>query len=207
MLTLYYSPKSCALASHVMLEESGAEYEARLVDLGGDRSEYLKINPRGTVPALLIDTALLTENVAILSYIARGHPDAGLLPQGATREAMCLSILSWCASSVHISFRMSLRPQRFTSDPQGWSAISDAGRKMFRENLQKIDEMLSAGKWLMGDQYTIADAYPLVFYTWALISDVPVQDLRAYRGYKDRMLERPAVRAVLERECSVLLHA
>ena len=190
-----------------MLEESGALYEARPVDLNGDRSEYLRINPNGTVPGLLVDEVLLTENVAILSYIARSYPDAHLLPDGIVREALCLSILSWCASSVHISFRMSVRPQRFTSEAQGWAAISDVGRKTFRGNLEKIDAMLQAGQWVMGEQYTVADAYPLVFYAWALIGDVPVQDLRAFRAFKDRMLTRPAVRRVLQRENSVLLQA
>lgn len=207
MLTLYYSLNSCALASHLMLEESGAHYEKKLIHLAGDRSEYLRINPRGTVPALLIDGTLLTENLAILNYIARSYPYARLIPDGALREAMCLSFLSWCASTVHISFRMSVRPQRFTPEPQGWPAIRDTGRKMFRQNLQKIDELLRAGKWFMGEQYSVADAYPLVFYAWALIDDVPVEDLRAYRAFKERMLERPAVRTVLEREDSVLLRA
>lgn len=190
-----------------MLEESGARYEAQLVDLNGDRAEYSKINCRGTVPALLVDGVLVTENVAILSYIARTYPNARLLPDSVLGEALCLSILGWCASSVHISFRMSIRPQRFTSEPQGWAGISDVGRKMFRENLQKIDAMLVAGKWLMGEQYTVADAYPLVFYAWALIGDVPVQDLQSFREFKDRMIARPAVRSVLQRENSVLLQA
>lgn len=205
MLTFFYAPKSCALASHIILEESGAEYDPKVVDLASDRSEYLKINPRGTVPALMIEGTLLTENVAILSYVARRYPDARLIPTDAVQEAMCLSFLSWCSSSIHISFRMNFRPQWFTPEQEARPAIRAVGRNLFIENLQKIDYLLKTRKWLMGDQFTVADGYALVFYSWALIDEVPIRSLRAYGAFKNRMLERPAVRVALEREESVLL--
>jgi glutathione S-transferase len=123
MLTLYYAPGSSSMASHIVLEEAGAHYETRVVneDAGEHRTEaYLRVNPRGKVPALrLTDGTVLVENVAIQTYIARPHPEAGLLPTDPEGEAHALSLMAFFATAVHPAFSHFWAPRRFTDEPSG----------------------------------------------------------------------------------------
>ena len=120
MLTLYYAPGSSSMASHIALEEAGARYDTRFVDedAGEHRTEaYLRVNPRGKVPALrLADGSVLVENVAIQTYVARAHPEAGLLPADAGGEARALSLMAFFATAVHPAFSHFWAPRRFTGD-------------------------------------------------------------------------------------------
>jgi len=210
MLKLYFSPGACSMASRLALEESGAKYEEQLVSIpkGEQKSEaYLKINSRGKVPALAIDGAVLTENVAILTYVARQFPAAKLLPGDPVGEARCLSTMAWLSNTVHPSFTHIFRPERFAEDEAAQASVKATGRKAFWANLQEIDGLLKGKEWLMGTQFTVADPYALVFYGWAKRIELPAQELANYTDWKDRMLSRPAVKRVLEREQSVLLKA
>ena len=115
MLTLYYSPGACSMASHIGLEESGTPYEAKLTSTAkGEHKtpEYLAINPRGKVPALRIGADVLTENLAILTYVAKQFPGADLLPKHPLQEARCLSFMAWLSNTVHPSFTRVFRPER-----------------------------------------------------------------------------------------------
>lgn len=208
MLTLYYSPGACSLASHVTLEEAGAPYEAKVISTAkGEQKtpEYLAINPRGKVPALRADNDVITENVAILSYVARAFPDAKLLPQDPLEEARCLSTMAWLSNTVHPGFTRVFRPERFASEPSAHEAVKASGRDAFWASLQEIDALLAGKTWLMGDRYSACDPYALVFYGWGKRIELPVETLTNYTAWKDRMLARKAVRIVLEREKSILL--
>ncbi len=208
MLTLYYSPGACSMASHIALEETGAPYEAKLVSIakGEHRTpEYLAVNPRAKVPALRIDDRVLTENAAILFYVAHAFFDARLLPLDPLDGARCLSTLAWFSNTVHPSFARTLRPERFAADPAAEPAVKASGREAFWANCQEIDGLLKGKDWVAGVQYTVCDPYALVFYGWGLRAEFAMRDLRAYTDFKDRMLARPAVRKVLEREDSILL--
>ena len=210
MLTLYYSPGACSMASHITLEEAGAEYEPKLISTakGEQRTpEYLAINPRGKVPALKIGTDVLTENVAILTYVARRFPDANLLPNDTYQKARCLSFMAWLSNTVHPSFTRVLRPERFIEDPSAHDGIKQSGRDAFWSSLQELDSLLGGKEWFAGTQFTVCDPYALVFYGWGKRIELPVQDLKNYTAWKDRMLSRQAVRTVLEREKSILLAA
>jgi len=210
MLTLYYFPGACSMASHVALEEVGASYEKRLILLskGEQRTEtYLKINPRGKVPALDIDGKVLTENVAILTYLAKRFPEARLLPADLFAEARCISAMAWFSSTVHPSFTHIARPERFAEDTAAHGSLKETGRKAFWANLQEIDGLLKGKEWMMGSQYTVCDPYALVFYGWGVRIELPMKGLAAYTAFKDRMMKRPAVRRVLEWEESLLLKA
>lgn len=210
MLTLYYAPGACSTASHIGIEESGAPYEAKAISFANNeqRSEaYLKINPRGRVPALSIDGAVLVENTAILTYLAKKCPAVRLLPADLLDEARCISTMAWFASTVHPSFTHINRPERFADDPAAHANIKETGRKKFWANLQEIDGMLKGREWLMGAQYTVCDPYALIFYGWGVRISLPMKELSAYTAFKDRMLARPAVRKILEREKNVLVAA
>ena len=209
MLTLYYSPRACSMASHVVLEEAGAAFEARVVDIfkGEHLSpEYKKINPRSKVPTLQFDDGTtLVESPAILNWIARTYPDGQLLGGTELDRARCLSICSWLASTVHLAFGRFVRPERFAADEASQAAVRDSARTTYWESLQEIDRMLGDGPWLMGSGFTVCDPYALVFYGWAPILDLPAADLKKVAGMKDRLLDRPLARRALERENSPLL--
>jgi glutathione S-transferase len=175
MLTLFYSPGACSMASHIGLEESGAAFELKPVALAkGEQQtpDYLKVNPRGKVPALrLEDGSVLTENTAILSYLGLRFPEKGLLPKENDARARCISMMAWLSNSVHPAFTHIFRPERFSADPGAHPSIKEMGKKTFWAALQEIDGIVAGSAW------------------------------------KNRMIERPAVRKVLEREQNILLKA
>ena len=209
MLTLYYSPGVCSMASHIGLEESGVPYEKRatLLPKGEHKSEaYLKVNPRGKVPSLDVDGKVITENTAILTYIGKRYPEKNLLPKDPIEEARCISTMAWFSNSVHPPYTHYVRPERFGGDGEAaQAAVKELGKKTFFGQVTEIDSMLQGKQWIMGDQFTVADGYALVFYGWGVRAGLPMQDLKAYTAWKDRMLKRPAVRKVLEEEQSVLV--
>ncbi len=211
MLTLYYSPGACSMASHIGLEESGAAYEAKQIALAkGEQKtpEYLAINPRGKVPALRLDDGtILTENTAILSYLAKRFPEKNLFPKDPIAEARCISMMAWLSNSVHPAFTHIFRPERFCEDQSGLAGVKEAGKKTFWSALQEIDGLVAGKKWMLGDQFTTCDPYALVFYGWGARIEMPVKELKNYTAWKDRMLQRPAVRKILEREQNILLKA
>src|SRR5687768_18552559 len=116
MLKLYFSPGVCSMASHIGLEELGVPYDKQptLLPKGEHKTEaYLKVNPRGKVPALEVDGKVLTENTAILTYLARRFPEKNLIPKDPFDEARCISTMAWFSNSVHPPFTHSVRRERF----------------------------------------------------------------------------------------------
>lgn len=200
MLTLFYAPGACSLASHIVLEESGEKYEPKKVDLGGgeQRTEaYLKINPLGRVPALRLDDGHpLTENTAILPYLGKRFD---LWPRDALGDAKALSLIGYFASSVHPAHAHVGRPERYTADTSAFPGIKEAGLKTFQTYLKQIDGMLAGREWF-GDKYSVLDPYGFVFYSWGVRRDLPMSELKNYTAHKDRMLKRAAVGRVVENE-------
>ncbi|HEY8442384.1 MAG TPA: glutathione S-transferase N-terminal domain-containing protein [Xanthobacteraceae bacterium] len=200
MLTLYYAPGACSMAPHIVLEESGEKYEPRRMDLGkGEQrsEEYLKINPQGRVPALgLGNGEALSENTAILPYLGKRF---GLWPSDPIAEAKALSRIGFFAATVHVAHAHVGRPERYASDPALYPNIQEMGRKTFHGYLKQIDGMLANRQWFF-DKYSVVDPYAFIFYVWGLRRELPVAELKNYTAFKDRMLERPAVRSVLEDE-------
>jgi glutathione S-transferase len=188
------------MAPHIVLEESGEKYEPHRMDLskGEQRSEeYLKINPQGRVPALgLGNGEALSENTAILPYLGKRF---GLWPTDPIAEAKALSRIGFFAGSVHVAHAHVGRPERYASDPALYPNIQEMGRKTFHGYLKQIDGMLAGRQWFF-DKYTVVDPYAFIFYVWGLRRELPVAELKNYTAFKDRMLERPAVRRVLEDE-------
>jgi len=199
------------MASHITLEEAGAAYEVQptLVDKGEQQSEaYLKINPRGKVPALqLEDGKILTENAAILSYVAKKFPEANLWPCDPMAEVCAISTMAWFSNTVHPAFAHFVRPERFTADAAGAEKVREQGKKTFWGCVQEIDQMLVGKEWVLGSQFTVCDPFALVFYGWGLRAALPMKDLGSYSALKDRLLKRPAVRRILEKEQSPILKA
>ncbi len=206
MLTLYFSPGACSLASHIGLEETGAPYEAKpiLLAKGQQRTEeYQKINPRGKVPALSVDGKVLVENTAILTYLARRFPEKKLMPADPAEEARGIATMCWFSSIVHPSFQRVNRPERFAEGEAAQAAVKENGRKSFWANCQEIDSMIEGNDWIMGRDFTVVDGYALVFYGWATRSGFPMNELSAYTAWQERMMKRPTVKKSVESEQSV----
>lgn len=203
MLTLYCWPGSSSVVPHIVLEEIGAPYERRIVDFttGEHKSlPYLKINPHGKVPALAVDGAVLTENVAILTYLAKQFPEAKLFPSGALNEAHCISLMAWFGSTVHPAFARIIRPQRFVTDTIAHPSLKEAARSVFWDYCREVDRLLDGRRWMLGTQYTVCDPYAFFVFDQGSRIKLPMHELRAYAAFADRMSERAAVRAVVERE-------
>jgi glutathione S-transferase len=206
MLTLYFCPGACSLASHIALEESGAPYELKPIILakGQQRSEaYLKINPRGKVPSLSVDDEILVENTAIITYLSRRFPGRKLLPADPLEEARCIATMCWFSSVVHPSYQRSHRPERFADGEAAQAAVRENGRKSFWANCQEIDSMLQRNEWVMGREFTAVDGYTLVFYGWGTRSEFPMNELGAYTRWRERMMKRPTVKKSVESEESI----
>jgi glutathione S-transferase len=200
MLTLFYAPGACSMASHIVLEESGEKYEARRMDLAkGEQKapEYMKIHPLGRVPALKLDDGSpLTENTAILPFLGKRF---GFWPTDPLKEARALSTVGFFATSVHPAHAHIGRPERYTEDKSAFPGIQAMGKKSFHEYLKQIDTMYAGREWL-SDKYSVLDPYALVFYAWGKRRELPVAELKHYTAAKDRMAKRPAVQRVLADE-------
>jgi glutathione S-transferase len=201
--TLFYSPNACSLASHIALEEAGKPYRAIETLLSSKAHltpEYLAINPRGKVPALVVDQGVITENTAILTYIATTCPEAGLLPTDGFEQALCIAQMAWFSNTPHIYQRAKFRPYYFADDESLHPGIRTKAEATYWKHLQEIDGLLAGRRWMMGEHYTVVDPYALVFYGWGVSNRMPMEELKDYTRHKNQMLQRPAVKVVLERE-------
>src|SRR5215210_5667595 len=169
-LRLYYSPGSCALAPHITLEETGAAYEPVRVALAeGEQNQpaYRAINPKGRVPALAEGDFVVTENPAILRYIARRFPAAHLWPEDPREEARCAEWLAWLSSTIHVAYAHVRRPERYATDEAATANVVAKGKETCRELWAAVDARLAHGPWALGERFSVADAYLMVFWTWA----------------------------------------
>ena len=202
-LTLYYSPGACSLASHIALEESGLPYEAvRISTAAGEQKQpaYLAINPRGKVPTLMVDGKRLVENTAILTFIAGGHPQAGLWPKTTWEQAQAVSWMAYLAGTVHPTYSRFFRPERFLPEGAPVDALKAKSGEQYWDCLVEIDGLLAGKKWAMGKQFTVVDPYLLVMYRWANRNGMPVAKLAHYTALIQRVLARPAVKKVMADE-------
>jgi glutathione S-transferase len=204
MLTYFYSPGACSLAPHVVLEELGLEFERRpiLIAEGEHRSkEYLEINPRGRVPTLISDGTVITEVPAILTYLASLKPEAGLLPpNGSLDLAKAHELAAWISSTLHIAYAQLWRPERFLPEGADVTALVDHAGTLIRRHCSEVDGRIK-GPWVLGDRYSVADAYLLPFYRWGNRIGLPMaRDYPRWAEWTRRMLERPAVAKIIQVE-------
>jgi glutathione S-transferase len=203
MLKLYYSPGACSLVPHIALEEAGVGFEALripIADGGHLEPEYLAINPHARLPALGTDRGIITENIAVLNFLADEFGKPGSVPRGDPYQAArCNELLGWFASSVHIAFAQVWRGGRFTDDPTVWPAIEAGGRKVLARQFDEI-EALCVDDWLAPGGFTAADSYALTFLRWAKRIGFDIGRYPQWVALAGRVLEWPAVQRVLDRE-------
>lgn len=203
-LMLYFAPGSCSRVSLIALEETGQPFEARLIRFmkGEHRSpQYLSLNPKGKVPLLVVDGEPLSENVAILTFLARAYPHAKLLPfgSGAMQNAQILSLLAWCASGLHPIVTRIRLPQMFCDVPEGRDRVRAIALEAMAGNFALIESTLSRQPWMLGE-WSAVDAY--VYWIWFRSTGSGL-DGAPYPHFADharRMESRASTQRVLERE-------
>jgi len=204
MLRLYYAPHTCALASHIALEQAGADYEAVRVDFGRNEQrapEHLALNPKGRVPALVTERGVLTETPAILAFVCQSHPEAKLAPHDEPFAfAQVQSFNSYLCSTVHVAHAHRMRGYRWADDPAAIAAMQRKVPQSVGECFALIERELLAGPWVMGDAYTICDPYLFTLSQWLEADGVDLAKLPRVSEHRARMAEQPVVRRVVAQE-------
>jgi len=205
MLKLFHSPGSCSLASLIALEEAGCDYEVvRISTRDGDqrKPDYLAINPKGRVPALVTERGVLTETPAILSYIPETHPSAGLLPVDAWARAQAHAFNTYLAATVHVVHAHKHRGYRWADEE---SSYADMTRKVAQNEIacfRLIEETMFEGPWVLGDRYSVCDGYLFTLFGWLEGDGVDPRQFLRLHEHSQRVAGRPAVRKVLAQEAA-----
>src|SRR5271167_1704733 len=204
MLTLYYAPNTCALASHIALEEAGAAFEARRIDFAGagqTKPEYLAINPKGRVPALVVGRGVLTETPAILAFIAQSYPEARLAPlDDPFAFAELQAFMSYLCATVHVAHAHRVRGYRWADDPAAIETMKKKVPETVGACFDLIEKKMFRGPWVMGEAYTVADPYLFTIARWMEVDGVDPAAFPRVLDHRDRMAERPAVKRALNSE-------
>ncbi|AYM98086.1 glutathione S-transferase family protein [Acidovorax sp. 1608163] len=200
-LTLYYTPGTCAQAVRIALEEAGAAHHLVRVDFAAGQQrtpEYLAINPKGRVPALVTPQGTLTETPALLAYVAQSYPAAQLAPTDAYGFARLQEFQSYLASTVHIAHAHRPRASRWADEPEAQAAMQRKVAQNMIDCFNLIEtHYLGDGPWVMGEQYTVADGYLFTIGTWLQSDGVDIAQFPKVHAHTQRVLQRPAVQRAL----------
>jgi glutathione S-transferase len=206
MLKLYYAPGTCALASHIALEEAGASYTTERLDFKSNQqnsAEYLKLNPKGRVPTLVTDHGILTETPAMLAFIAHSFPKAKLAPlEDAFAFARVQAFNSYLCSTVHVAHAHKGRGYRWATDESSFADMKRKVPESVGACFALIERDMLKGPWVMGEQYTVCDPYLFTLALWLEGDSVDLAGLPKVADHRKRMSERPAVKRVLVEEKS-----
>lgn len=205
MLKLFYSPGACSTATHIALEEAGAAYELQLVKLGEQQQrtpEYLKLNPKGRVPALATERGVLTENPAILAWVAQTYPDAKLAPlDDPFAFAQMQAFNAFLCATVHPTFAHVFRPGRYADDPAAQAAMRAKAPSVLDEHFALIESKLADGREWVNGAYSTSDCYLYIFARWFQRDGMGhPQNFPRVRAHLERMQARPAVARALQQE-------
>jgi glutathione S-transferase len=204
MLKLYYAPATCALASHIALEEAGADYEAIRLNFKNDdqkKPDYLKINPKARVPALVTDRGVLTETPALLIYIAQSFPAARLAPlDDPFALAKVQAFNSYLCSTVHVAHAHRMRGTRWTDDAAAIESMKKKVPQTVGDCFALIEREMFEGPWVMGKDYTVSDGYLFTLTQWLGGDGVDISKTPKIAEHFRRVGERPAVRKAIEEE-------
>lgn len=205
MMKFFYSPGACSLASHIALLETGAPFELSKVpvaDKSNRRPEYLAVNPRAFIPALAVDDWIMTENAAIMLFLAQRYPEARLLPAEPAALAKALEWLLWQSSTAHPAFAHLWRPERFVDAPEAQEIVKKAAIDRVRAAGEEIEAWLKRNDYAAGLSFSAADGMFLVLYRWLWRAGEVVDErtFPAWTRYVERLGERLSVRQALETE-------
>jgi glutathione S-transferase len=201
---LYYSPTTASLCVHWMLIELGAPFELALVDFdaGGQKSpDYLRLNPQGRVPTLVVDGEAYAESAALLMLLAERHPEAGLAPPpGAAGRARWLETMVYLANNLAPTFRDWFYAGK-DGDPSGAEAVKALARRKIEAVWDRLDGMLADGRpFLLGETVTTADFLATMLMRWSRNMERPATSWPHIAAYVHRMRARPAFLELCRRE-------
>ena len=202
-LSLAFAPGACAIVPFILLKEAGAEFQTLNVNLAkGEhhRPEYLKINPKGKVPALVVGDTVITENVAIHVWIDRQFPQAGLMPSDPMQYIQCLSVLGWCGSGIHPKLTQQARPERFCDLPGSIDRVKALGHEAMIEQYELAEEMLVGKTWFFSDRFSCADAYFYWTFRRGAAFGADLSGFKNCTAHRQRMEQRHSVQTLMAYE-------
>jgi len=205
MLKLYYSSGACSTASHIALAEAGAEFTAERVSFAAAQQrspEFLAINPKGRVPALVTDRGVLTETPAILIYIAQTHPGANLAPTDPFELARAQAFNSYLCSTVHVAHAHKMRGARWVDDPAAIEAMKAKVPETVGAAFALIEHEMLKGPWVLGDQFSVCDAYLFTLSSWLEGDKGDLSKLPRVLDHRARVAARPAAAKALAAEAA-----
>ena len=204
MLTLYYAPGTCARAVHIALEDAGAVYERRRLDFAKAEqrgADYLKINPKGRVPALMTDRGALSETPALLVYVAQTYPAARLAPlDDPFAFAQMQGFAAYLAATVHVAHAHRPRGVRWADAPASLEDMRAKTPANMRECFALIARELFRGPWAMGEAYSVIDPYLFTLAGWLGTHGVDLAEFPTLADHSRRMSARDSVRRALVAE-------
>ncbi len=210
MLTLYYAAHTCSLATHIALEEAGADYSTVRIDFARAQQqspEYLAVNPKGRVPALITDRGILTETPAMLAFVAQSFPAAGLAPiDDPFAFAEVQAFNSYLCSTLHVAHAHRMRGHRWV-DADDTAALAAMQRKVPQSvtaGFELIESDGLRGEWVMGDRYTICDPYLFTLAQWLEADGVDPARIPRVVDHRRRMSERATVRRAVAAELAAV---
>lgn len=199
-MKLYFSPGACGLASQMILREAGLKFDLVKVDLASktydDGKDFNAVNAKGYIPVLELDNGeRLTEGAAILQWAADQAPDKNLIPKAGTMERYrAIEWLNYIATEVHKSFSPLFAAMKAKEE------IPERVVKTLLHRLSFADEQLNKTPYLMGDQFTVADAYLYNVTRWARVMKVDISEMKGLAAFMERVSERPSAHASTEGE-------
>ncbi len=200
-LTLYFTPGTCAQAVRIAPEEAQAPYTLVRVDFASQQQrspEYLAVNPKGRVPALVTEHGTLTETPALLAYVAQRFADARLAPADPFGFARMQEFHSYLASTVHIAHAHRPRASRWADEPEAQAAMQRKVPANMTECFTLIERhYLGDGPWVLGEQYSVADGYLFTVAGWLKSDGVDIAQFPKVHAHSHRMAQRPAVQRAL----------
>jgi glutathione S-transferase len=203
-MILYYAQNSCALAIHIALEQAGANYEARRVDFSRNEQrseEFLRVNPKGRVPALVTPQGTLTETPALLAFVAQSFPQAKLAPfDDPFAFAEVQEFNSYLCATVHVAHAHRMRGKRWADDPLAIEAMKRKVPESVGQCFELIETRMLRGPWVLGSTYSICDMYLFTIAQWLEADGVPLERLPKVVEHRRRMAEDPLVARVINAE-------
>jgi glutathione S-transferase len=206
MLTLYYAPHTCALATHIVLEETGTDYSTVRIDFAKAQQrspEYLEVNPKGRVPALVTDRGILTETPAMLVYVAQTARAADLAPiDDPFLFARIQSFNAWLCSHLHVAHAHRMRGYRWVdaNDAQSIAAMQRHVPASVGASFDLVEREMLKGPWVMGERYTVCDPYLFTLAQWLEADGVDPKRIPRVIEHRQRVAERAATKRAIAQE-------
>lgn len=207
MFTLYYAANTCSLAVHIALEDAGAGYELRRIDFTSTERQspdYLGVNPKARVPAMVTPHGILTETPAMLAFIAQSFPEAALAPlNDAFAFAQLQSFNSYLCSTLHVAHAHRMRGYRWAYEASSFIDMQRKVPESVSACYDLIETRMLRGPWVMGNNYTIADPYLFTLAQWLEDDGVNPERIPRVIEHRYRMTEQPGVKRAIAAESAI----